>query len=84
MCVWIYKWILFMYKMTEFVAAWCTVDVIDSFLLFVEMSPDVFAEDLPSCFWFCQIKKHGLGLSYSDAWSMGKYIRMNDLKNRIK
>ena len=27
-----------------------TVDVYDSFLLFVEMSSDVFAEDLPSCF----------------------------------
>ena len=46
----------------------CSVDVNDSFLLFVEMSSDVFAEDLPSCFWFCQIKKHGLGLSFRDKW----------------
>ena len=28
----------------------CSVDVYGSFLLFVEMSPDVYAEDLPSCF----------------------------------
>ncbi len=38
-----FKYVIFMYECTEFVAAWFTIDVNDSFLLFVEISSDVFA-----------------------------------------
>ena len=39
--VWVYFFVFFYLRFA--------VDVNDSFLLFVEMSSDVFAEDLPSC-----------------------------------